>query len=102
MDLAEDTIVSMNMWGFTPSFLAEIEKGFAAFLDSTLETNPMKGEYYLPMVVQNLLTADRAAVKVLTTPDKWYGVTYAADKPMVVAALREKTEAGLYPDGLWG
>ena len=102
VELAEDTIVSMNMWGYTPSFLEEIEKGFAAFLDNALKTNPLKGEYFLPLVVQNLLTADKATVKVLTSPDKWYGVTYAADKPVVVAALKEKTEAGLYPDGLWG
>ena len=101
-ELSEDTIVSMNMWGFTPSFLTEIEKGFAAFLDNALKSNPLKGEYFLPFVVQNLLTAGRATVKVLTSPDKWYGVTYAADKPVVVAALREKTEQGLYPDGLWG
>ena len=102
VELAEDTIVSMNMWGFTPSFLEEIEKGFAAFLDNAYKTNPLKGEYFLPFVVQSLLSANRATVKVLTSPDKWYGVTYAADKPVVVAALREKTEAGLYPDGLWG
>ena len=101
-DVAEDTIVSMNMWGFTPSFLEQIEKGFAAFLDNALKTNPLKGEYYLPLIVQSLLAENRANVKVLTSPDKWYGVTYAADKPMVVAALKEKTEAGLYPDGLWG
>ena len=102
VDLAEDTIVSMNMWGFTPSFLEEIEKGFAAFLDNAFKTNPLKGEYFLPFVVQNLLTADQATVKVLTSADKWYGVTYAADKPVIVAALREKTAEGLYPDGLWG
>ena len=102
VDLAEDTIVSMNMWGFTPSFLEEIEKGFAAFLDNAFKTNPLKGEYFLPFVVQNLLTADQATVKVLTSADKWSGVTYAADKPVIVAALREKTAEGLYPDGLWG
>ena len=102
VDLAEDTIVSMNMWGYTPSFLEEIEKGFAAFLDNAMKTNPLKGEYFLPLVVQNLLAANKATVKVLTSPDKWYGVTYAADKPVVVAALKEKTEEGLYPDGLWG
>ena len=102
VDLAEDTIVSMNMWGFTPSFLEEIEKGFAAFLDNAFKTNPLKGEYFLPFVVQNLLTANRATVKVMTSADKWYGVTYAADKPVIVAALREKTVQGLYPDSLWG
>ena len=102
VELADDTIVSMNMWGFTPSFLEEIDKGFAAFLDNALKNNPMKGEYFLPTVVQNLLTAGQATVKVYTSPDKWYGVTYAADKPVVVAALQEKTREGLYPDGLWG
>ena len=102
VDLSENTIVSMNMWGFTPSFLEEIEKGFAAFLDNAFKTNPLKGEYFLPFVVQTLLSADRATVKVLTSADKWYGVTYAADKPVIVAALREKTAQGLYPDSLWG
>ena len=102
VELPEDTIVSMNMWGFTPSFLDEIEKGFAAFLDNALANNPLKGEYFLPTVVQNLLTAGQATVKVKTSPDKWYGVTYAADKPVVMAALKEKTEAGLYPYSLWG
>ncbi len=101
VELPENTIVSMNMWGFTPSFLQEIENGFAAFLDKALVENPLKGEYFLPFVVQNLLSANKATVKVLTSPDKWYGVTYAADKPVVVAALQEKTQEGLYPDGLW-
>ena len=102
VDLPEDTIVSMNMWGLTPSFLTEIENGFAAFLDKALAENPLKSEYFLPFVVQTLLTAGKATVKVLTSPDKWYGVTYAADKPVVMAALKEKTREGLYPDGLWG
>ena len=101
-DLPEDTIVSMNMWGYTPSFLDEVEKRFSAFLDKTLAENPTKGEFYLPTVVQALLQEDKATVKVLTSPDKWYGVTYAADKPQVVAALREKAAEGLYPDSLWG
>ena len=102
VELTEDTIVSMNMWGFTPSFLEEIERGFAAFLDNAFKTNPLKGEYFLPFVVQTLLSADKATVKVETSADKWYGVTYAADKPVIVAALREKTAQGLYPDSLWG
>ena len=101
-DLPEDTIVSMNMWGYTPSFLDEVEKRFSAFLDKTLAENPAKGEFYLPTVVQALLQEDKATVKVLTSHDKWYGVTYAADKPQVVAALREKAAEGLYPDSLWG
>ena len=101
VELAENTIVSMNMWGFTPSFLTAIEEGFAAFLDKALATNPLKGEYFLPYVVMNLLTEGKARVRVLTSPDKWYGVTYAADKPGVVAALKGFAAEGKYPDGLW-
>ena len=101
-DLPGSTIVSMNMWGFMPSFMEEQRLRFPAFLDKTLAENPLKGEFYLPFTVGELLKAKKATVKVLTSPDKWYGVTYAADKPMVVAALRAMAEEGLYSDGLWG
>jgi len=100
-DLPEDTQVSMNMWGYTPSFLREIADRFPAFLDRALAENPLKAEFFLPFAVESLLTEGKAQVKVLYSPDKWYGVTYAADKPVVVAALQEKTRQGLYPDGLW-
>ena len=101
MCLPEKTTVSMNMWGFTPSFAAESEARFPAFLDKALVENPMKGEYFLPSTVSALLAENKATVKMLYSPDKWYGVTYAADKPVVVAALKTMTEQGLYPDGLW-
>ena len=101
VDLAADTTVSMNMWGYLPSFLEELEARFPAFLDKALVENPIKGEYFLPLAVDDLLGEKKATVRVLTSPDKWYGVTYAADKPMVVAALKAMTEEGKYPDGLW-
>ncbi len=100
-DLSPKTLVSMNMWGYTPSFLKELEARFPAFLDRALEQNPLKGEFFLPLVVEQLLTERKAQVRVLATADQWYGVTYAADKPQVVAAIAEKTAQGLYPDGLW-
>lgn len=100
--LPEGSIVSMNMWGFTASFLQEIQNGFTAFLEAGLASNPMKCEYYLPAVVSNLLAADKATVKVLTSNDKWYGVTYKEDKPMVVAAIQNLKDSGLYPEQLWG
>ena len=99
--LGDKTTVSMNMWGFTPSFAAESEARFPAFLDKALKENPMKGEYFLPSTVSALLAENKATVRMLYSPDKWYGVTYAADKPVVVAALKAMTEQGLYPDGLW-
>lgn len=100
-DLPEDTTVSMNMWGYTPSFLKELKDRFPAFLERAMVDNPLKGEYYLPLAIEQLLTEGKARVRVLTTPDKWYGVTYAADKPQVVAAIGNMTAQGMYPDGLW-
>ncbi len=100
-DLTFDTPVSMNMWGYTPSFLKEVEARFPAFLKEDVAKNPAKAEFFLPKTVSELLEEDKATVKVLRSGDKWYGVTYAADKPMVVAALKEMTAAGKYPDGLW-
>lgn len=100
-DLAPDTIVSMNLMGFQPSFLREAKSRFPAFLDKAMKENPLKGEYFLPSIVQQLLSEGKATMKVLTSPDQWYGVTYAADKPVVMAALKEMTRQGLYPDGLY-
>ncbi len=99
--LPGDTTVSMNMWGFTRSFLDEALARFPAFLDKALAENPAKAEYFLPMVVEQLIQENKARVRVLVSEDKWYGVTYREDKPTVVAAIAEKTKAGLYPDRLW-
>ena len=101
-DLSPETPVSMNMWGYTPSFLEEIEARFPKFLTELVPQNPEKAEFFLPMTVSQLLSEEKATVKVLHSADKWYGVTYAADKPQVVAALRSLAAAGKYPDGLWG
>ncbi len=100
-DLSEDTPVSMNMWGYRRSFLKEVEARFPKFLAEEVPLNPAKAEFFLPMSVGELLAEGKATVKVLRSADKWYGVTYAADKPQVVAALKDMTDSGLYPDGLW-
>ena len=100
-DLEKDTPVSMNMWGFTPHFMDAMEENFPTFLKEQVPANPLKAEYLLPRVVDMLLKEGKASVQVLRSNDKWYGVTYAADKPMVVAALKQLTESGKYPDGLW-
>ena len=101
-DLAPETTVSMNLWGYTPSFLQEVENRFPAFLDQALVAKNPKAEFFLPTTVSQLLDEKKATVKVLHSPDKWYGVTYAADKAVVVEAMKEMTEKGLYPStGLW-
>ena len=99
--LEDDTIVSMNMWGLAPGFLDMVEGEFPEFLETQVPGNPLKAEFLLPRSVDKQLKAGKLTVKVLTSRDKWYGVTYAADKPVVVAALAEKTREGAYPDGLW-
>lgn len=100
-ELSLDDTVSMNMWGFSASLLGELRDRFAAFLDKNLEQNPLKCEYFLPFVVDELLGEGKADVKVLKSMDKWYGVTYKEDKPVVVAAIQKLKDSGLYPQNLW-
>jgi len=97
----EGTTVSMNFWGFTPSFLEELEKRFPAFLDKTLKENPLKGEYLLPQIVDQLLKENKARVKVLPSYDRWVGVTYKEDRESVMNALQSMKDKGLYPEKLW-
>jgi len=101
VEVAEGTTVSMNFWGFTPSILREMEAGLPAFLTETLAKNPQKGEYLLPKCVDELIKAGRAQAKVLTSHDRWYGVTYKEDKESVVASLQALKDKGLYPEELW-
>ncbi len=99
--LAGDTVVSMNLWGFTRSFMDEAKVEFPAFLRRTLVEDPLKGEYFLPAVVADLIGGGKARVKVLRSGDRWYGVTYPQDKPVVVDALARMTKDGRYPAPLW-
>ena len=99
--LPGDTPVSMNMWGFTGGFMKELVNRFPVFLQKNIPENPLKCEYFLPFVVDELLKEKKATVKDLTTQDKWYGVTYKEDKPVVVAAIQKLKDQGLYPQGLW-
>ncbi len=97
--LDPDALVSMNFWGFTPSYLEECKARFAKFLDENLPVNPEKCEFYLPSVVSQLISEGKADAKVLDNPDKWYGVTYKEDKKNVEAAFKQFKETGLYPAG---
>lgn len=93
-----DTLVSMNLWGFTPEYISECKARFPKFLKENLDSNPEKCEFYLPFVVSQLIRDDKADVKVIENSDKWYGVTYKEDKPSVVAAFKELKEQGVYPE----
>jgi len=94
--------VSMNMWGFTRSFLEELQSAFPHFLEKNLPVNPLKCEYFLPSVVEELLKQDKAVVEVLNSLDKWHGVTYKEDKQVVAEAIQKLIDDGLYPENLWG
>ena len=97
--LTGDEVVSMNMWGFTPQLFESLEREFAAFL---LQRGQDPGaEFYIPSVVNNLLGAGQARLKVLRTPDAWLGITYRDDRPAVVAGVRRLIERGQYPERLW-
>ena len=91
----------MNLWGFTPSILFELKRRFLPFLENVYKTNPLKGEYFLPFVVDELLQEKKAEVTVLRSYDNWYGVTYKEDKENVMAALQKLKDEGRYPQKLW-
>lgn len=93
-------LVSMNMWGLSPLFLDELEKGFPEFLQQIPEGN-LKAEYLLPKVIDKLIQEKKAEVKVLESGDKWFGVTYQEDKAAVVAAIRRLVDDGVYPEKLF-
>lgn len=99
VDIPGDSVVSMNMWGFTPSYLEELQRRFPRFLDRNAE-NP-KAEFFVPTVVNELVEEGRARVKVLPTADRWFGVTYREDRRMVVDAIAGLVDEEVYPSKLW-
>ena len=100
-ELSLDTVVSMNMWAFTSSALEALQCEFENFFDLKVPTDPMKAEFYLPSAVDAMIKTGKADVKVLRSPDKWYGVTYKEDKESVAAAMKNLKTNGTYPQELW-
>lgn len=98
-DLAEDIPVSMNLWGFTPDYFEHSNKYFSKFLDDNRDN--LKAEFYIPTMVDKLITDHTATVKLLDTPSIWFGVTYPQDRDSVVSKLKELTDKGEYPSPLW-
>ena len=100
--IPKGTLVSMNLWGFDAGLLEELEAGFPQFLNTGLCENPLKCEYLLPTSVHGLIQSGAASVRVLQSRDKWFGVTYREDMPVVQAAVRTLKAEGIYPERLWG
>lgn len=94
--------VSMNMWGLPLEFLPRLEAGFAAFLENSVPQDPLAAEYLLPVFIGGLLREKKASIRVLETPDTWFGVTYKEDQAAVTANFRRLIEAGVYRPDLYG
>lgn len=99
--MSADSLVSMNMWGFTPEIFAELDDSITRFFKEDILKNPLKSECFIPMEVGRLITEGIATVKVLSSEDKWFGVTYKEDKPFVMDSIQKLKDAGVYPDKLW-
>lgn len=95
-----DSLVSMNMWGLTPEFADMLEQGFVEFFQG-IAGNELKAEYLLPIFIDSLLKQGKVSVKVLPTQDRWFGVTYQEDKPVVVESFAKLIEAGVYRKDLF-
>ena len=100
VEIPNNTIASLNMGGFTPSFFAELEAHFRSFLQEN--GHNIKAELFLPAVVGSLIKAKKARVQVLATSERWFGVTYQQDKPRVKQAIQDLIRRGDYPERLWG
>jgi len=98
--IPDDTFVSMNFWGFTPSFFGFLNKGFESFIQKNAEN--LKAEFYIPSVVNELIKSQQATVRILHCDEKWFGMTYKEDRPIVVKSIRELIRMGVYPENLWG
>ncbi|MDE6626403.1 MAG: nucleotidyltransferase [Lachnospiraceae bacterium] len=101
LELRDDTLVSMNMWGLTPEFIDILQDKFVEFLKN-MNTEDLKAEYLLPTIIDDLLRQERVTVQVLPTADRWFGVTYAEDKDIVVKAFKQLAADGVYGGALWG
>lgn len=96
----EDSVVSMNFWGFTPKYFEQSECDFKSFIQENAER--LKAEFYIPYVVNKLIENDDASCRVLTSNDQWFGVTYQEDKPVTIEKISQLVEEGIYPENLWG
>lgn len=96
-----DTPVSMNMWGFTPSVMGELDRAVNQFFQTEVAKNPMKAECFLPIEVDKMLKRGTVTVEVLSSKDKWFGVTYKEDKPFVMQSIANLKKQGVYPKKLW-
>ena len=100
VNIEENAIVSMNFWGFTPSFFGYLNRGFETFIEQN--AGNLKAEFYIPSVVNDLIKTKTASVRLLQCDEKWFGMTYKEDRESVVKSIRQLVKTGVYPGNLWG
>lgn len=100
-EVSYDNHVSMNMWGLTPNFITELKTQFPKFLTEKVPQNPEKAEFLLPNIIGKMAKEDRAKVKVLSTGEKWFGVTYQEDRPRIIESIKQLIASGAYPQKLF-
>ena len=98
-EISPNSPVSMNMWGFTPEYFDYVEKAFVEFLQA--RGQELKSEFYIPTLVNDMIRSGEATCKVLDTTSKWFGVTYAEDRPQVVMKINNLVKEGVYPEKLF-
>ncbi len=99
LEIPEDSVVSMNFWGFSPKFFSQMENDFKKFIVENAEN--LKAEFYIPLVANNLITRNEARVKVLSSDAEWFGITYKEDKEETIKKVSQLVENGFYPSSLW-
>ncbi|MBP5606663.1 MAG: nucleotidyltransferase, partial [Lachnospiraceae bacterium] len=100
-DIDINTLVSMNMWGLQPDIFAELEISMEHFFKEEMDKNPLKSECFIPIEIGRMVSEKKASVKVLSSEDKWFGVTYKEDKPFVMESIQRLKDQGVYPEKLW-
>jgi hypothetical protein len=98
-EIDENSIVSMNFWGFTPAFFPQLERDFKIFIQENADQ--LKAEFFIPLVVNNLIKSGEATIKVLQSSAQWFGVTYQEDKPLTIEKINQLVQQGVYPKNLW-
>ena len=101
VEIPQDAPVSMNCWGFAYEYMEELKSGYVEALGTIMKDNPMKGEFYIQCPINRQLAEGSCSYEILTSSDKWFGVTYKEDKPEVVARFAELKSSGAYPINLW-
>ena len=99
VELAPKSLCSMNMWGFTPDYFTKSEEIFTSFLEKNI--NELKAEFYIPFVIDSIIKDGTGKCELLSTPSRWFGVTFQEDRPGVVAKFQEFADKGIYPTPLY-